>query len=82
MVSLPEATLTASTKTIGGHLFGIRRLLNAYSKLNANALSRLGWICLHLGDRRSAQRYALQGLQIDPYHSYCRNLKDRLDAED
>lgn len=58
----------------------IRDLMESRAEeLDATALSRLGWICLHLQDQRAAQRYAELGLELDQFNQHCRALADRFD---
>lgn len=44
---------------------------------DATDLSRLGWLCIHLGRPSDALTFAQRGLQMDPNNEYCARLADR-----
>lgn len=44
------------------------------AEADANDLSRLGWLCVHLHDVEAAHEYARQGLAIDRSNQYCQKL--------
>jgi len=46
--------------------------------LNADDLSRLAWLCLHLKEEEKAKDYVCQGLEKEPDNSHCLNLYNRL----
>ena len=57
----------------------IRGLLERRTEeADAVTLSRLAWLCLHLGDTDAARDYTTLGLERDPYDRYCLRLSDRL----
>jgi hypothetical protein len=45
----------------------------------ATDLSRLAWLCIHLGDDDEARRLALRGLEMEPDNYHCRGLQQKLD---
>lgn len=45
---------------------------------DANGLSRIAWLALHLGEEDEAKDLANQGLDIDPNNIYCTRLVDKL----
>ena len=45
---------------------------------DATDLSRLAWLCLHLGDEDRARAHTERGLALDPYNAHCVNLAERL----
>ena len=51
-----------------------RRLAEA----DATDLSRLAWLCLHIGDDDRARQHVKSGLALDSANQYCVNLRDRL----
>lgn len=56
----------------------LRDLMEArLSEADATDLSRLGWICIHLGDVISAKEFARRGLALDPSNRYCARLLAR-----
>lgn len=57
----------------------IRTLLEQRVKdADATTLSRLAWLCLHLGATDDAKEYAQRGLDLDPFNEHCGRLVDRL----
>jgi hypothetical protein len=50
------------------------------AELRATDLSRLAWICLHLGDQVSAVRYTSDGLSLEPDNVYCQRLANKVGA--
>ena len=49
---------------------------------DATTLSRLAWLCLHLGDVKAARKYANLGLEDDPMNSFCIRLSDQLKSRE
>lgn len=49
---------------------------------DATTLSRLAWLCLHLGDVKAARKYANMGLEDDPMNSFCIRLSDQLKSRE
>jgi tetratricopeptide (TPR) repeat protein len=59
----------------------IRRLLEQrLNEADATVLSRLAWLCLHLGDDTAALQYAQKGLGLEPQNSHCQKLVERIRA--
>jgi tetratricopeptide (TPR) repeat protein len=58
---------------------GIRRILERrIANADATTLSRLAWLCLHLGDRSAARKYVDAGLKLDGENVHCISLSERL----
>lgn len=50
------------------------------TEADATVLSRLAWLCLHLGDDTAALQYARRGLVLEPQNSHCQKLVERIQA--
>ncbi len=48
------------------------------NEADATDLSRLAWLCLHLGDRSVAARYTRMGLELDSTNHHCVRLASKL----
>jgi hypothetical protein len=48
------------------------------NEADATDLSRLAWLCLHLGDRSAAARYTRMGLELDSTNHHCVRLASKL----
>jgi len=58
---------------------GIRKILERrWEEADATTLSRLAWLCLHLGDRPAARRYTDAGLKLDGENVHCLRLSEQL----
>jgi tetratricopeptide (TPR) repeat protein len=58
---------------------GIRKILERrWEEADATTLSRLAWLCLHLGDRPAARRYTDAGLKLDGENVHCLRLSEKL----
>jgi tetratricopeptide (TPR) repeat protein len=57
-----------------------RNLKEQFEHLDPGPLARLGWLYYLENDRRSAERCARRGLQIEPGHEHCSNILKRLEA--
>ncbi len=53
----------------------LRRLLEGrLAEADATDLTRLGWLCVHLGDPASAREYGRRGAALDPENIHARRL--------
>jgi hypothetical protein len=63
-------------KALAGRLLESMRARR--SEANADDLSRMAWLSIHLGDEASASDFVLSGLSLEPDNYHCAKLKSRL----
>jgi hypothetical protein len=49
-----------------------------YRTATATDLSRLAWLCLHIGRKKDAEKYVRAGLRKEPDNIFCQRLAERL----
>lgn len=54
---------------------------NRFSEADPTDLSRLAWLCMYDQDPDAADRWADEGLRLDPQNQHCQHLKDKLARE-
>lgn len=56
----------------------LRIMVPRESEADANDLSRMAWLAIHVGDEALAKRFTRQGLNLDQDNEHCNKLRERL----